>query len=47
MALESGQKMERVAYKDQPWLGLKTRSRKYFYSLQFIIKKKLQVSYSH
>lgn len=28
MAVDSGQNLEKVAFKDQSWLGLKTRSRK-------------------
>lgn len=27
MAVESGQNLEKIAFKDQSWLGLKTRSR--------------------
>lgn len=31
MAVDSGQNLEKVAFKDQSWLGQKTRSRKYVF----------------
>lgn len=32
LAVDCGQNLEKVAFKDQSWLGLKTRSRKYKFS---------------
>lgn len=29
LAVENGQDLKRIGFKDQSWLGLKTRSRKY------------------
>ena len=29
LAVETGQDLKRIGFKDQSWLGLKTRSRKY------------------
>jgi hypothetical protein len=30
MAVETGQDLKRIGFKDQSWIGLKTRSRKFF-----------------
>jgi len=34
LAVEYGQDLKKIQFKDQNWLGLKTRSRKHFFKFQ-------------